>query len=187
MQKNRTGWGFLVCLILLAGACSDDTPVSEPESAKTGPAGQSLPVREWYPTPKHARPRITISPAQPATPMPMTQQPSSIAAPPVQQQWNTLQQSYAPVQPQTQWYGGAQQWQAPVQQQVMPQQYPYGYSYQPDQRPWGSVPDTQFRKQRGDTRNGQSQGTATDYWVVPVYPGGQYYGYPAPGMPGYVW
>lgn len=188
MLMNRTGWGFLVCLILLAGACSDDTPVTEPESKeKTAPGKESLPVREWYPTPKHARPRITIPPSQPAIRTPMPRQPSSTAAPPVQQQWNTLDQPYAPVQPQMQWYGGAQQWQPQVQQQVMPQQYPYGYPYQYEQRPWGSVPDTQVRKQPGDTRNGQSQGAATDYWGVPVYPGGQYYGYPAPGMPGYVW
>jgi hypothetical protein len=168
LHKHHTGWVFLVCVILLAGACSDDAPVAEPETkAKSAEQQPDLPVREWYPTPKHAKPRFKISPAQPPAQMPMTQQPSYKAAPVPQQQWN--------MQPQMQWNGSGQQWQAPVQQPVVPQQYQYVYPQQPEQRPWGSVP------------NSTQQGTATDYWGTPVYRGGQYNVYPAPGMPGYVW
>ena len=119
----------------------------------------------------------------------MRQQPSSApAAPAAQQQWYVPPQPYMPVQPQTQWNGSVQHWQTPVQQQpAMPQQYQYVYPYQYEPRPWGSVPESQSRKHPESTRNSQPQGTATDYWGVPVYPGGQYYGYPAPGVPGYVW
>lgn len=173
MHKHHTGWVFLVCIALLAGACSDDTPVSEPETdAKTAAQQPELPVREWYPTPKHARPRITISPA-PAQ-VPMTQQPSSKAMPVPQQQWNMQPQPYVTPQPPAQWNGSVQHYsQPPVQQPVTPQQYQYVNPYQHDPRPWGSVP------------NSSQQGTARDYWGTPVSPGGQYYVYPAPGMPGY--
>ena len=175
MHKHHTGWMFLVCVVLLAGACSDDGPVSEPETkAATASRQQPLPVREWYPTPKHAKPRIAIAPAQ----IPMNQQPSFNTAPVHQQQWNMQPQPYVysqPVQPPTQWGGAVQHGQAPVQQPAMPQQYQYVNPYQYGQRPWGSVPN-----------NGQ-QGTTTDYWNTPAYGSGQYNVYPAPGMPGYVW
>jgi hypothetical protein len=167
LHKNHTGWVLLVCVILLAGACGDDAPVREAETkAKTAPSAPPLPVREWYPTPKHARPRISIAPEQPAARVPMTQQPSFTPSPAPQQQWNMQPQPYVPVQP---------------------QQYQYAYPYQYEQRPWGAVPDSKGRKQTDAGQNSQPQGTATDYWGVPVYPGGQYNGYPPPGMPGYVW
>lgn len=187
MHKLHTGWGFLLCVILFAGACSDDEPVSEPEAEVEAAAQQpKLPVREWYPTPKHARPRISISPAQPHAQMPMNQQPTVTLSPVPQQQWNMLPQPYVtpqPVQPQTQWNGTVQPWQAPVQQPVMPQQYQFVYPYQYQQRPWGSVPYDQGRQQPEASQNSSQQGTATDYWGW----GGRYNVYPAPGMPGYVW
>ena len=162
MHKYHTGWVFLVCVILFAGACSDDVPVSEPETqAETAAQPPALPVREWYPTPKHAKPRIAIAPAQPPAQMPMTQQPSYSAAP--------APRPYVTPQP------------------VMPQQYQYVNPYQYDQRPWGSVPASKGRKQPDATQNSWPQGTATDYWGTPIYGGGQYNVYPAPGMPGYVW
>ena len=153
MYKTHTARVFLVCVILLAGACSDDAAVIEPET-NTAAQQPELPVRQWYPTPKHAKPRIAISPAQAPAQMPMTQQPSFNAAPVTQQQWNTPQ----------------------------PYVTPYPYS----QRPWGAVPGNTGHKQQDNRQNSYTQGTATDYWGMPVYGGGQYY-YPAPGMPGNVW
>lgn len=179
MHKHLTGWGFLVCVLLFTGACSDDAPVSEPETkAAIDPQRQALPVREWYPTPKHAKPRIPVAPVQPPARIPMTQQPSFTTAPATQQQGSMRPQPYVfqpAVQPPTQWNGAVQHWQAPVQQPAMPQQYPYQYN----QRPWGNIPDSRGRKQPGAAQNSDQQGSAADYW--------QYNVYPAPGMPGYVW
>lgn len=169
MHKNHTGWIFLVGVILFAGACSDDVPESEPgPQAKTAAKQPDLPVREWYPTPKHARPRMAMPPAQPPARMPLTQRSSSSPV-------------TAPVPQQQQWY--VQPWPAPVQQPVAPQQYGYGYSY--ETRPWGNVPDSKSRKQAGTAQNSWSQGTG--YQGAPAYGSGQYYVYPAPGTPGYVW
>lgn len=152
MHMKLTAWVGLVCVILLAGACSDDAPVSEPEKETT--ARQPEPrAREWYPTPKHARPRIVISPAQAPVQMPMTQQPSFNAAPVTQQPWSPL----------------------PQQPYAAPQQYPYANPYQYNQRPWGSVPANPVHKQTETRQNSVPQGTATDYWGRPVYRGGQYY------------
>jgi len=163
LHKNRTGWVFLACALLFAGACSDDVPDSEPETKKEAAAKQpDLPVREWYPTPKHAKPRISVSPVQSPAQMPMTQQPTFTAKPVPRQPWNSGAQPYA-----------------------APQQHPYVNPYQYSQRPWGNVPDTQGRRQPDASQNSWPQGA--DYWGTPGYGGGQYYGYPAPGMPGHVW
>lgn len=163
MHKNRTGWVILVCVLLLSGACSDDVPDSEPETKKETAAKQpDLPVREWYPTPKHAKPRIAVSPVQSPTQMPMTQQPTFTAKPAPQQSWNRAPQQY-----------------------VAPQQYPYVNPYQYNQRPWGNVPDSKSYKQPDPSQNSWQPGT--EYWGTPGYGGGQYYVYPAPGMPGHVW
>lgn len=165
MHKNHTGWLFLIGVVLIAGACSDGAPVNESATqAETAAKQPELPVREWYPTPKHAKPRIAMPPQQPAAQMPITQQSSFNAVPVPRQQWNM-----------------------PPQSTVTPQQYQYAYPYQYDPRPWGGVPYSQGRQQPDTSQNNGQQGTTTDYWGVPVYRGGQYNVYPAPGMPGYVW
>lgn len=190
MQKQRTGWAFLVCVALFAGACSDDATLEEQESEATADAEQkaALPVREWYPTPKHAPPRIVITPSRPeARQQPLQQQPYSSV--PAQQQWQTLPPAYTapqPAQPQTPWGGTVYQWPSPVQQPGMPQQYQYTYPYQYEQRPWGSVPPTAERRQPDTSQYSWPQG-GNGYWGTPMYGGGQYYVYPAPGMPGYAW
>jgi hypothetical protein len=186
LHKFLTGWLFLVCVLLCVGACGDEDPLenSEVEPEASPPP---LPVREWYPTPKHSTPRRVYVPV-PSSPPPR-QQPAYSAAT-RQQQRGMTPPAYTNQQaaPQPQWGGGAAtQWQSPVRQQ--PQQYQFVYPYQFEQRPWGA-PGVANQSQ-STTGQGSWPQNGSSQWGMPAYDGHSgwgtdpYNGYPGSGIPGY--
>ena len=140
---------FMILIsVTLISACENEEitkPQTQPE-----PAEQPLPVREWYPTPKHRQqPMVYV-------PVPATQQQPVMTTPAYQ--WNAVQQPWG-VPAQQPMYSAPQpvyQAQPPVTQYQQPQvwtgqqpvvtmpqsvapQYQNQPQYQYTPRPWGSV------------------------------------------------
>jgi len=199
---SATTWILRILILVsvaLISACENDEIIKpQVQSETTEPA---LPVREWYPAPKHRQQPMRY------VPVPAPQQPAAMAPPlyqgnVVQQPWGiaTQQPVYSTPQP-------VYQSQPPVNQQqptvwsgqqpvvIWPQpmtpQYQYQYQYAP--RPWGTL--TQPNSSRGGavTTDAWPQGSNmtpwgwgtqgsgnNSYWVTPGQtgqaPGTAYYG-----------
>lgn len=208
-----TALGLVFCIIFSLPACSDDEPVEQDEPPAETAKDKPLPVRQWYPRPKHSISRSGIVPqfSQPPMNMPPAQQSRQ---PRQQQQWGDSSQSYQaqpPPQPQSQWYGGGSAYQAPAPQTAAPQQAvrpyyqapvqqqyvaPY-YPQQAPQRPWGevppNVPPSPWSTDPAPAGQPQ-QGYPSSDWQQQA-PGGATYpawgtpygGYPGTAIPGHMW
>ena len=131
---------IILSVVIFLGACDDDDkPVrQQPQTAATE---APLPVREWYPTPKHRQPTYAgqfqpVMPPQTYGQGAVMQQPWGVPPQPVasqpQQPWGWSQQPV--MQPPQQPWGWSQQ---PVMQPPQPQTQPVVPVYQYTNRPWG--------------------------------------------------
>lgn len=195
---SATTWILRLLILIsvaLISACENDEiikPQAQPETTEP-----PLPVREWYPAPKH-RQQPTIY-----MPVPATQQPPAMAPPHypgsvVQQPWGipTQQPVYRAPQPVYQSQPPVNQRQPTVwsgQQPVVIWPQPMTPQYQYATRPWGA--STQPDSSRGTTGSTDAwpqgnnmapwgwgtQGNGNNsYWVTPGQtgqpPGTAYYG-----------
>jgi len=188
---------FLISVTLIS-ACENDEiikPQTEPE-----PTESPLPVREWYPAPKHRQQPMGYVPVpttqqQPVMPPPAyqgnsVQQPWGIPAP--QPVYSAPQPVYQTQQPVTQ-YQQPSVWTAQQPLATMPQPVAPQYQYQPYvQRPWGSLTAPNSNRNSARPTDAWPQGGYSAPWGVPesgshgygattgqtgLVPGTVYYGY----------
>jgi hypothetical protein len=161
--------------IALISACDNEEIIKPQEQTKaTEPA---LPVREWYPAPKHTRQQpLVYAPAptqqQPVMSAPAYQgsvapQPWTVPAP--QTVYGAPPIAYQPP-PVTQ-YQPPEVWmtQQPVTatpQQAQPR-YP-SYQYQYDPRPWGSVNEPNSNQRSTQATETWPQGSYISPWGIPA-------------------
>jgi hypothetical protein len=180
--------------VILTGACDDDKP-DNGQQTDVAPAAEPLPVREWYPTPKHQQARRGFAQA-PAHAANQVAAPPSYGVPPVQQSWSGAPQVvyvYPQVAGQPQVYNPALQWQYSAPQPVVPQPYQTVPAYQFVQQPWG-LPAVIVNNSGTNTPGNvwQQPGTLPQ-WGSPAmnnYPGwgtGQHGVAPDVNTSGYVW
>jgi hypothetical protein len=177
---------LLLILATLISACNNDEIIEQPVQSELSET--SLPVREWYPAPKHRQQPTAYAPAP-------TVQPQVVMTPPayqgniVQQPWvvpapipvySAPQFVYQPQTPATQyqqpqvWTG--QQSVTPMQQPVVPQYQPQ-YQYVP--RPWGSLTEPNSNQGSAASTQAWPQGGYNTPWGMPVT-GSTYNGPTAP-------
>ena len=177
---SETTWilRFLLLIsVTLISACENEE-ITKPQP-QLEPAESPLPVREWYPAPKHRQQQPMVY-----VPVPTIPQQSVMGLP--AHQWNAVQQPWsvpaqqpvysAPqpvyqVQPSVTQYQQPQVWtgQQPVftlPQPVVPQyQYQYQPQYQYVPRPWGNVTEP---------NSTQNPAVSTDAWPANTWPQGSY-------------
>jgi len=187
---------LLLISVTLTSACENEE-ITKPQT-RPEPAESPLPVREWYPAPKHRQQPMVYVPvpvhpviAPPAYQGNVAQQPWAIPAQqPVYRSPQPVYQAQPPVtqyqQPQV-WAG--QQPVVTVPQPVAPQ-YQYQPQYQYVPRPWGSLagPDSNqnpaVSTEAWPTGTG-AQGGYLSPWGVPGTGTNSYYGV-TPGQTGQV-
>jgi hypothetical protein len=183
---------LLLFSFILISACGNDEitkPQVQPEATEP-----PLPVRDWYPSPKHLQqPRVYV-------PVPITQQPLAPAyqGNVVQQPWGTTAQQPVYSAPQTVYpaHPSANQqqpmvWSSQQPMVVVPQTMAPQYQYQYSPRPWGDMTQqnnsgpaagaTDAWPQTGYMTPWDTQGTGSSgYWLTPGQtgqtPGTAYYG-----------
>ena len=168
---------LILFTVVLISACDDDKPDNKQE-ADVAPTAEPLPVKEWYPTPKHQQVRRGFAQA-PAPAATQANVAPSYGTPPVQQSWTGVPQVIY-VFPQTagqpQLYNSTQPWQYSMPQQVVPQSYQAVPSYQYAQQPWGLPPVTINNNAPGMNTSGNvwQQPGVIPQWGAPAtnnYPG----------------
>ena len=160
---------LLLISVTLVSAC-ENKEITKPQT-QLEPSEPPLPVREWYPAPKHRQqPMVYV-------PVPALQQ-QPVMAPPayqgdaVQQPWGIPAQQpvFSTSQPVHQTQPPVTQYQQPQvwtgQQPVAPQyQYQYQPQYQYVPRPWGSL---------AEPNSNRNSSASTDAWPQGGYPQGSY-------------
>ena len=187
---------LILFAVVLISACDDDKPDNK-QDATAAPATEPLPVKEWYPTPRHQQaPRgFAQSPAPAVT---QARMPAHYGAQAVQQPWTGVPQVvyiYPQVAGQPQLHNSMSPWQYSVPQPVVPQPYPAAPAYQYAHQPWGLPPVTINNHNPGTNTSGNAwqQTGSVPQWGSPAtnnYPGwgpGQYGVAPDVNTSGYVW
>ncbi len=171
---------FLISVALVS-ACENDENI-RPQT-QSEPSEPALPVRDWYPSPKHRQQSPVYAPVQ-AIQLQPVMAPSAYQGGSIQQPWGyTAQQpvygspqSVYPAQPTVNQY---QQPAATYQQPMVPQ---YQYQYSP--RPWGSPTQTNSYQNSNMSTETWPQGGYVAPWSIPLT-GGNMSGIP-PGQQGQV-
>ena len=177
----KTTWILRLLLLIsvaLLSACENEENI-RPQT-QSEPAEAPLPVREWYPAPKHRQQPTAYAPAQ-ATQLQPVMAPSAYPGNNVQQPRGVY-----PAQPPVYQYQQPPVWPgqqpgATYQQPVAPQ-YQYQYQYTP--RPWGSMTGPNSNQNPNVSTETWPQGGYVAPWSMPQT-GGNVGGVPA-GQPGYV-
>jgi hypothetical protein len=207
---------FSVAVLLVSGCGDNDDVSASPTPSNTADVVETLPLVEWYPTPKHQhRPQYTmpsIAPSQDWQPQaasrPVQQQPvwgggyvQSIPQPwvppaaPIAGYGAGVPAQGTPYAPVPVWGQNVQPAQPyfqpaqPMQQQHYPQAPQYGYV----QRPWGAIDGTENSNRAGQSMNTWQMTNELPAWGVPssgTYPV-QNPGFYSPRQgtvqPGYYW
>ena len=192
---SETTWilRFLILIsVTLISACENDE-IIKPEILSE-PSEPPLPVREWYPAPKH-RQQPTVYVPVPATQQPFVMSPPAYQGNAVQQPWGISAQQpvYSAPQPvyqaqppvtqqQPSVWSGQQpviMWPQPVAPQYQPQYQPQ-YRYTP--RPWGSVAEPNNNPDSPVSTDAWPQGGYMAPWGTPATGGNSYW--TTPGQTG---
>jgi hypothetical protein len=170
---------LLLISVVLLSACENEENI-RPQT-QSEPSEPPLPVREWYPTPKH-RQQPTAYVLVPATQSQPVMAPSAYPGNSVQQPWGSTPQGVYPEQPPVYQYQQTPVWPgqqpgATYQQPTAPQ---YQYQYSP--RPWGSMTGPNSNQNSNVSTETWPQGGYVAPWSMPQT-GGNLGGAPA-GQPG---
>ena len=176
----KTTWILRLLLLIsvtLISACENEENI-RPQTPSE-PAEEPLPVREWYPAPKHRQRPTAYAPAQ-ATQLQPVMAPSANPGSSVQQPWGSAPQGVYPAQTPVYQYQQPPVWPgqqpgATYQQPIAPQ-YPYQYQYTP--RPWGSPTQPNSNQNSNIPTEAWPQGGYAAPWSVPPT-GGNVSGAPA--------
>lgn len=169
---------FLISVTLIS-ACENEENI-RPQT-QSEPSEPPLPVRDWYPSPKHRQQPTVYAPAQ-AIQLQPVMAPPAYQGSSVQQPWGSTGQQpvYRSPEPVYQAQPPATQYQQPT----VPQ---YQYQYTPHQytpRPWGSPTQPNSNQNYNISTETWPQGGYVAPWSVPQT-GGNVTGAPA-GQQGYV-
>jgi hypothetical protein len=169
---------LLLISVALLSACENEENI-RPQTQSV-PSEPPLPVREWYPTPKH-RQQPTAYVLVPATQSQPVMAPSAYPRNSVQQSWGSAPQGVYPEQPPAYQYQQTPVWPgqqpgATYQQPTAPQ---YQYQYTP--RPWGGMTGPNSNQNSNVSTETWPQGGYAAPWSMPQT-GGNLGGAPA-GQP----
>jgi len=169
---------LLLISVALLSACENEENIRP--QIQSEPSEPPLPVREWYPTPKH-RQQPTAYVLVPATQSQPVMAPSAYPRNSVQQSWGSAPQGVYPEQPPAYQYQQTPVWPgqqpgATYQQPTAPQ---YQYQYTP--RPWGSMTGPNSNQNSNVSTETWPQGGYAAPWSMPQT-GGNLGGAPA-GQP----
>jgi hypothetical protein len=169
---------LLLISVALLSACENEENIRP--QIQSEPSEPPLPVREWYPTPKH-RQQPTAYVLVPATQSQPVMAPSAYPRNSVQQSWGSAPQGVYPEQPPAYQYQQTPVWPgqqpgATYQQPTAPQ---YQYQYTP--RPWGGMTGPNSNQNSNVSTETWPQGGYAAPWSMPQT-GGNLGGAPA-GQP----
>jgi hypothetical protein len=169
---------LLLISVALLSACENEENIRP--QIQSEPSEPPLPVREWYPTPKH-RQQPTAYVLVPATQSQPVMAPSAYPRNSVQQSWGSAPQGVYPEQPPAYQYQQTPVWPgqqpgATYQQPTAPQ---YQYQYTP--RPWGGMTGPNSNQNSNVSTESWPQGGYAAPWSMPQT-GGNLGGAPA-GQP----
>ena len=172
---------ILLISVALTSACENEEitrPQTQPE-----PSEAPLPVREWYPAPKHRQQPTAYVPAT-ATQLQPVMAPAANQWNSIQQPWGTAAQQPVYSAPQFVYQAQPPAWAgqqpgATYQQPMAPQ---YQYQYTP--RPWGNVTAPNSSQKATRSTDAWPQGGDIAPWSMPQT--GSYQSGTAAGQPGQI-